>query len=396
MAQERHRARQPPLTAAAALAARDAGLTLDLLGNFAEVLAAGRRPSSQELAGYRGRGARAADEGAKLSAVIDLYLSAAWRLWPHLPAVTAAVGAADAGAVRTVAGDALRAADDAVAAVAEGWHDARRRAARREEAQRRELIDDLLGGTGDVAGVIDRAEAAGLQLAAPHRVFVIRGPYELDDTGAVARDLESILTARGPSANPLVASKDGLLACLVPDATVNVADLIATRLKAREPAERFRVAASRARTGVAGIRRGWQQGREALTLADRLALDTMLVQADDLLAYALLLHDPAKASELVIRTLGPLTTARGGAQPLVDTLLAVFEAGGNTTAAARALHLSTRGMHYRLKRITELTGYTLDKAPHRFALHAAALSARLLDWPRQPLPTSDSDEPRPS
>jgi DNA-binding PucR family transcriptional regulator len=86
--------------------------------------------------------------------------------------------------------------------------------------------------------------------------------------------------------------------------------------------------------------------------------------------------------------LTPLTQARGGAQPLLDTLAVYFDTGGVATESARRLHVSVRTVTYRLDRIAALTGYDPADPAHWFTLHAAVLGARALNWPREPLPSS--------
>jgi DNA-binding PucR family transcriptional regulator len=80
-----------------------------------------------------------------------------------------------------------------------------------------------------------------------------------------------------------------------------------------------------------------------------------------------------------------LLRARGGAEPLLETLEAYFASGNVATEAARRLHLSVRAVTYRLDRVRELTGYDVAEPQRAFALQAAVLGARLLDWPRTPL-----------
>ena len=71
----------------------------------------------------------------------------------------------------------------------------------------------------------------------------------------------------------------------------------------------------------------------------------------------------------------PLLAARGGAEPLLATLRAYFDAGGNAAKAARALHLSVRAFTYRLERVKALTGH--DPAVRDFVLERADTSAFL-------------------
>ena len=88
--------------------------------------------------------------------------------------------------------------------------------------------------------------------------------------------------------------------------------------------------------------------------------------------------------ELVDAVLTPLTEARGGAEPLLRTLEAYFEAGGNASLAARSLHLSVRALTYRLAKIAELTGRDPADPAQRFELQTAVTGARLLGWPAHP------------
>ncbi|NHC47346.1 PucR family transcriptional regulator [Motilibacter aurantiacus] len=373
------------LAAALAAAGDDASLRVGLLGDFLPLLVTAareaRRPTPQEIEPFRGLGARAAEEGAPLRDLVDLYLSAAWRVWPLLPPLQAAVSTGNAAAVQGVALGVLRASDDVVQAVALGYDEARRQAARREEALRRELVDDLLGGSGDATVLAERIEVLGLRLVTPHRVLAVRGDAPLVDGGRVARLAETALRLRPGAGDVLVTSKDGLLACVVPAVEDgSSARVLLERLRAGEPGTPWQIVATRARPGVTGVRDGWQEALETLDVAGRLGLEPGLVHADDLLAHRALLRDREALSDLVEHVLAPLRAARGGAGPLVETLLALSDAGGNQAEAARSLHLSNRALLYRLERIEALTAYSLDDPVQRYALQTAAVGARLLGW----------------
>ena len=121
--------------------------------------------------------------------------------------------------------------------------------------------------------------------------------------------------------------------------------------------------------------------RGALDLADRLDLKHDVVKAADLLVFPVLLRDRSAIDDLVTSVLSPLLDARGGPEPLLETLEAVFAAQGNQTAAARRLGISTRAVTYRLQRIRHLTGFSPDDPTQRFTLETAVLGARLLSWP---------------
>jgi DNA-binding PucR family transcriptional regulator len=87
-------------------------------------------------------------------------------------------------------------------------------------------------------------------------------------------------------------------------------------------------------------------------------------------------------SDLIDSVLTPLAAARGGAQPLLDTISAYAAAGANAAATGRRLHLSVRAVTYRLTRVHQLTGLDPGVPEQLYVLHTAALGARLLGWPR--------------
>lgn len=148
----------------------------------------------------------------------------------------------------------------------------------------------------------------------------------------------------------------------------------------------WRVAAGRAFPGAYGVDRSYEEAREALVLAERLELGDDVVDRRDLLVLRVLGRDRAAIVDLVREVLGPLEAVRGGPGVLLDTLRGYFDAGDVATEAARRLHVSVRTVTYRLARITQLTGYAVSRSDQRFALHAAVLGARLLEWPGNPLP----------
>jgi sugar diacid utilization regulator len=198
--------------------------------------------------------------------------------------------------------------------------------------------------------------------------------------------LEAALVQRFGHRNVLVASKEGLLVCVLP-ATLRggpgeLAHQVAAVLGAPTG---WRIGVGRPHAGPGGVVRSFEEARNALRLADRLGFGAPLVHAADLLVFPVLLRDREAITDLVRTVLGPLLDARGGAQPMIDTLAAFFDCHGNTTATARRLSVSVRAVGYRLDRIKALTGYAPTEPTQRFTLEAAVLGARLLDWPATPL-----------
>src|SRR5262249_49355306 len=147
----------------------------------------------------------------------------------------------------------------------------------------------------------------------------------------------------------------------------------------------WRVAVGRAYTGPAGVLRSYDEATDALDVAERLALPDPVVYAADLLMYRVILRDRAALADLVGALLAPLSAARDGAGPLLDTLEAYFAAGQVAARAARRLHLSVRAVTYRLARVKALTGKDPGRPADALALQVAVIGARLLDWPATPL-----------
>ncbi len=371
-------------TAVVAATSAAVGAPADLLGEFLPDLdeaASGRPLDLPHIDGYRTLGRVAAQRGVTLRAVVDLYLTASRRAWPRL---TAVAGARDVVALNRVGGAVLAAVDDVVAAVCEGYEDARQTASLVEESLRREFVDDLLTGTSLDARHIARAAAFGLRLESSHVVLVVSGSREFLDHRVMVRDVEAALLSRtglpASEANLLVATRSGLLVAVMPAELPGAAQVAAQQLD-QEPTLSWRMAVSRARSGASGVRMGFDEARSAITLATRLHLPERLVRAEDLLVYEVLTRDREVMVELIASVLAPLVAARGGAAPLLETLRVYFACGGVAVAAAKELHLSVRAVTYRLDRVAALTGRDPHNPEDRFALEAALRGAKVLDWP---------------
>lgn len=378
------------LAAVAAGAADDAGgLDAGLLGDFLPTVVAaaatGRRLRPTELARYGERGASAAQAGVALRALVDLYLSASWRLWQELPVVRDG----SAAQVRAAGLVVLRAADDGVAALAEGFQLARGDLSRRQESARREVFDALLAGGPEAVAVLGAAADLGLDLAAPHAVLVGAGAFDGDGAAALLGRLERALQGRYGDAGVLLALKAGALVCIfaAPNdtAVTQVRDRVVDVLGATAGLAAWRGAVGRPLAGPDGVRASYEQARDALDLAVRLGLPGPVVDVGRLAVYRVLLRDREALDELITARLGPLASARGGAGPLLETLDVFYATGGVATETARRLHLSVRAVTYRLARVTALLGVDATDPAERFALQAAVLGARALGWPESPV-----------
>jgi sugar diacid utilization regulator len=384
------------LTEVAQDACRDVGgVPVELLGDYLPLLAdaatSGRRPHPAELEAVGLLGRRAAELGVSAGSAVQLYLSAARRLWQQLPMV---IRSRDSEAVRVAAAAVLHVIDEAVASLAEGYNDARRQMVRWEETLRREFIEDLLRGDADVGRLVERAEPFGLDMARPHQVALAAPTGRLNDAEPAISRLEHAVVQWAGDRDVLVATKDGFIVVITPADTdvpgprtgpKTLGDLMLTELSRSPRGRPWRVTAGRPYPGSYGIARSYEEAREGLAMAVRLHLDTPLIQAEQLLVYRVLLRDQPAIVDLVHSVLGQLVQSRGGAEPLLATLDAYFATGGVTTETARRLHLSVRAVTYRLNRIKTLTGYDATDPAQRFTINTAVLGAKLLGWPKHDL-----------
>jgi DNA-binding PucR family transcriptional regulator len=366
----------------------DDAISDDFLGRYSEILAevsrTGRLPRREELDAFRELGERAAESGHGLRHLAGLYIGTTRELWGGLPGIARSATANE----RARTGDALLATlESTVTALGDGHERALRIAMRQEEGERREFIDDLLYGRSDLGRLAERAQRFGLRLAGAHAVCVATGPEKYDDVHPKARWIERELLGRFGERDVLLSTKDGRLICIAPSSETTVLNAFAQHAEAPGPGytPARRVAFGRQHSGAGGVVRSYEEALNALDLADRLSLTAVRLHASELLVFPVLLRDREAMADLVGTVLGPLTQARGGAEPLLETLSECAAAGYVNAEAARRLGVSVRTLSYRLERIRSLTGYDPSDSLHRYTLETAAMGARLLGWPAEGL-----------
>ncbi|MEV5970214.1 helix-turn-helix domain-containing protein [Streptomyces sp. NPDC051921] len=340
-------------------------------GLFADVAATGRRLRRDEVERRRERGEQAAREGLALRESIGHHLAAVRAAWPEQPLS------------RQTTLDLLMVVEQSVDAFAGGFERAQRLAVRQEEAERREFIDDLLYGRSDLGRIAERAERFGLRLSQAHAVAVARGPQAYSEADPVPQQVERALIGRFGDRHILLTTKGGRIVCVAPGDQADVLTYFAKQAFAATGGGQ--VAIGRPQPGPRGVVHSYEEALGALDLADRLDLDAPVLHAADLLVYPVLTRDRQAMEDLVRSVLSPLQSARGGAEPLLDTLTAFFDSGCVTTQAARQLNLSVRAVTYRLDRIRRLTGADPADPTSRFTLQTAVIGARFLGWPDKEL-----------
>jgi PucR C-terminal helix-turn-helix domain/GGDEF-like domain len=98
------------------------------------------------------------------------------------------------------------------------------------------------------------------------------------------------------------------------------------------------------------------------------------VSADELLPERALDGDAEARAELVAQVYEPLLA---GGSALVDTLTTYLDQGSSLEATARMLFVHPNTVRYRLRRVTELTGYTASSGRDAFTLWISIMLGRL-------------------
>lgn len=128
------------------------------------------------------------------------------------------------------------------------------------------------------------------------------------------------------------------------------------------------------------IPQAWREAQQALEIGRRLFGEDKLHSFSRLGIYRLLfpLYGEQMLLDFYRETLGPLLDADNRSnQALLETLEGFFRCNGNLSETARVMHLHRNSLLYRLSRIEELLGRSLEDAELRLSLQIA-LKIRVL------------------
>ncbi len=279
-----------------------------------------------------------------------------------------------------------------------------REVAEAEDRVRGELVDDLLNGTyGDEANVQRRARHLRYDLSVPHLLLVV----DVDHFGRFIRErqydegrvillkqklLQLVVgVTRRQYPKQLVAAHSDSVIVLVPQAAVpkevsneGTGDALAHKIREAvadsELGLTVSVSVGRLCRKPEDFRPAFLEAQRALDLMVRFGKREQVINYDRLGVYRLLaqVEDRAGLEAFAGRVLGPLSAydkARG--TPLLKTLEVYLQRHGNLRQSARELHIHLNTLHYRLRRISEVTGMDLKDADVRLDL-LLALRVRAL------------------
>ena len=268
-----------------------------------------------------------------------------------------------------------------------------------EDRVRGELVDDLLNGTfGDEANVQRRARHLRYDLSVPHLLLVVdvdhfsrfirERRYEEGRVIMLKHQLFQLVTGAVHRKNPhhLATAHSDSVIVLVPRPSGEGAD-------GEELANRIRQAVADSDLGITvsvsvgrlcvkpdDFKPSFIEAQRALDLMVRFGRREQVINYDRLGVYRLLaqIEDRSGLEAFAGRMLAPLVAydaARG--TPLLKTLEVYLQRHGNLRQSARDLHIHLNTLHYRLRRVSEVTGVDLKDADARLDL-LLALRVRAL------------------
>ncbi|MBV8194625.1 MAG: helix-turn-helix domain-containing protein [Candidatus Dormibacteraeota bacterium] len=240
-----------------------------------------------------------------------------------------------------------------------------------------EFVESLLSGTFTSADVaLERAHRLGVDVSQPFCVISIRGARSDAAFEATAiRALRSLIAHR--SIEGMVSSHAGAVCVILPLAG-DEASTTRTVESIRSESERvsgdatMSLGVGRPHTGVTGVRASFREAEQALAMGRRVLGPGRAVSFADLGLHRLLfaIAQQPELTDFYNDTVAALLAydQRGGGD-LMATLDAFFACHGSPTETAQRMHLHRNTVLYRLRRIEEIGGVSLDDASTRLNLH---------------------------
>lgn len=324
----------------------------EALRQFARLVADPDRGRAQSREVYIGLGRGEMREGRSLDALQAAYRVGARVAWRRLSQVALRAGLAPDELCRLA--DAIFAYIDELAADSvEGFAQAQQAAAGARERRRRRLLVALLAEQPDIEDVRAAAIEAGWD--PPQTVGVLAcEPADLD---GISRRLPVDVVAG-------MVAETGCIVVRDPDGPGRRAEL--------ERACEGRTAVLGPTRATSRARDSWERARVALAASRAGLLPHGFCATDEHLTDVAFYEAREPLRELSRRRLAPLTALTPAARErMTDTLKAYLDHRGSAPAMAAALHVHPQTVRYRLKRLRDLFGDTLDDPECRFELETA-------------------------
>ncbi len=350
---------------------------------FLDVVVTGRALQPGELPFLPATAAQRVQQGVPLDAVLHAFRVGHRCVWDAIVATAADDPAGEAAAL-AMARPSMEYIDSVSSAVADAYLEAQLGAVADQDRGRRDLLDLLLEGRLPLGGEMQaRAVALGFEPPVPYVVGVVAVTAAAESSHTMQRQVARAVEDRVREVCTgvlLVARRDEIVGLFAPRG----GDLEALRHELNTAVTRLHegrdvtvaIGMSTEVSGLDAAALAYREARRALAWASPgpqvVALpfvsvfDYLIASADDTARRI-----PSPAGPLLTGEAMNVTVAR-------DTLLAYFDGGLNVRRAAEELGIHANTMHYRLRRIAEVTGCDL----HDFrSLIELLIALRLRDAP---------------
>lgn len=272
---------------------------------------------------------------------------------------------------------------------------ANRRAVQEVERRYRSefLVALFAGGGHQEAALAQRARLLGLDLAAPHYVLALKadsvGATSAQDAGNVRAALDQAFDAvnRMVGGRGLAGEVDLHVVALVraPEgegARREVSGQVGRLWSQLEPLSRLlrmTLGVGSIQAGVEGVRRSFREARRAAAIAERVWGPGRVAHVEDLGVYHILdMVGPSEEMERFLEGIRRLAEYdRLHHTDLVRTLEVFFARKGNVRKVSESLYTHYNTVLYRLQRIEQITGMSLEDPDHRLYLQLGLQAARL-------------------
>ena len=317
-----------------------------------EAMAAALTTDPPDLSAPRELGRRRAEQGSPLVDILHAYRLGFTELWTGLVEVARRSGRVSTEMLLDAATQIWWLNGEYTEAVTLAYRETNAELALARAQHRSALVEALFtGGIPDRDTLWEAAKALGLPWEGVFVVVVAEAPA-LAEEGLP--DAEALLAGRGI----------GSAWRLYPDIQMGVASL--REVEAIEILVRLLERNVRARTGVSPVFRSLGETPRALHHA-RLVLASLppgspaVAQFEVSPLRVLSAAAPEAAGELARTVLGPvLDLPEHDRTLLLDTLQAWFDAGGSATEAGKRIYCHPNTVRYRLRRVQDYTGRSLD------------------------------------
>ena len=303
---------------------------------------------------YVGLGRGELRQGRALDSLMAAYRIGARVAWRQISA--AAIRSGVEPAVLAQLAESIFAYIDEISATsAEGYAQARSDQEGERQRRIRELARLLLRDPP--------AEAADLGAAA--RLVDWRLPQRAAAVACPTRDLRRLSAGLGPGALAVVMEGTGCVIVPDPDGPGRAAEL--------DRAARGASACVGPSGPLEELAGSWRLAQLGLTAAEAGALEApSAFRVDDCLAPLLLFEGRGLVERIASARLAPFAElTKKARERMRETALAHLRHGGNAAAMARELHVHPQTARYRIARLRELLGDSLDDPDARFELELA-------------------------